>query len=84
MQAEVKLCWYVYQTMTTDIMDISWKCDLRQRQLMVVPVWLIHNMLIILDSIAYIGPSVTTYQQLNPGYRIYEVDGHYVNSSRVK
>ena len=84
MQAEVKLCWYVYQTMTTDIMDISWKCDLRQRQLMVVPVWLIHNMLIILDSIAYIGPSVTTYQQLNPGYRIYEVDGDYVNSSRVK
>ena len=60
------------------------KCDLRQRQLMVVPVWLIHNMLIILDSIAYIGPSVTTYQQLNPGYRIYEVDGDYVNSSRVK
>lgn len=51
---------------------------------MVVPVWLIHNMLIILDSIAYIGPSVTTYQQLNPGYRIYEVDGDYVNSSRVK
>lgn len=84
MQAVVKLCWYVYQTMATDIMDISWKCDLRQRQLMVVPVWLIHNMLIILDSIAYIGPSVTTYQQLNPGYRIYEVDGDYVNSSRVK
>lgn len=84
MQAVVKLCWYVYPTMTTDIMDISWKCDLRQRQLMVVPVWLIHNMLIILDSIAYIGPSVTTYQQLNPGYRIYEVDGDYVNSSRVK
>lgn len=34
-------------------------------------------------NIAYIGPSVTTYQQLNPGYRIYEVDGHYVNSSRA-
>ena len=84
MQAVMKLCWYVYQTRTTDIMDISWKCDLRQRQLTVVPVWLIHNMLIILDSIAYIGPSVTTYQQLNPGYRIYEVDGDYVNSSRVK
>ena len=26
-------------------------------------------------SIVYIGPSVTTYQSNNPGYRIYEMDG---------
>lgn len=35
------------------------------------------------SSIAFIGPSVTTYQTHNPGYRIYEVDGDYANSSRV-
>jgi len=34
-------------------------------------------------NIAFIGPSVTTYQTHNPGYRIYEVDGDYPNSSRV-
>ncbi|KAL9981127.1 hypothetical protein ACROYT_G009791 [Oculina patagonica] len=34
-------------------------------------------------NIAFIGPSVTTYQGHNPGYRIYEIDGDYANSSRV-
>lgn len=34
-------------------------------------------------NIAFIGPSVTTYQTHNPGYRIYEVDGDYPSSSRV-
>ncbi|XP_054719255.1 sphingomyelin phosphodiesterase-like [Uloborus diversus] len=34
-------------------------------------------------SIGYIGPSVTTYDGLNPGYRIYTVDGNYPKSSRV-
>nr|API81380.1 venom toxin [Hemiscorpius lepturus] len=34
-------------------------------------------------SIAYIGPSITTYDGVNPGYRIYTVDGNYPNSSRV-
>lgn len=34
-------------------------------------------------NVAFIGPSVTTYQTHNPGYRIYEVDGDYANSSRV-
>lgn len=34
-------------------------------------------------SIAFIGPSVTTYQGYNPGYRIYDIDGDYANSSRV-
>ena len=43
-----------------------------------------HFVMVILDSIAYIGPSVTTFQGHNPGYRIYEVDGDYANSSRVK
>lgn len=34
-------------------------------------------------NIAYIGPSVTTYDGVNPGYRIYTVDGNYPESSRV-
>jgi len=34
-------------------------------------------------SIAYIGPSVTPYTHLNPGYRIYEVDGDHENSTQV-
>ncbi|KAF8793227.1 sphingomyelin phosphodiesterase-like [Argiope bruennichi] len=33
-------------------------------------------------SIVYIGPSVTTYDGFNPGYRIYTVDGNYPQSSR--
>ncbi|XP_035706324.1 sphingomyelin phosphodiesterase isoform X3 [Folsomia candida] len=33
-------------------------------------------------SIAYIGPSVTPYFNLNPGYRIYYVDGDYPMSTR--
>ena len=32
-------------------------------------------------SISYVGSSVTTYSYLNPGYRIYTVDGFYQNSS---
>eukprot|EP00058_Branchiostoma_floridae_P011432 XP_002596920.1 hypothetical protein BRAFLDRAFT_76421 [Branchiostoma floridae] len=32
-------------------------------------------------NIAYIGPSVTTYQYLNPGYKVYEIDGNYTGSS---
>ncbi|XP_035688596.1 sphingomyelin phosphodiesterase-like isoform X2 [Branchiostoma floridae] len=32
-------------------------------------------------NIAYIGPSVTTYQYMNPGYRVYEIDGNYPESS---
>ncbi len=34
-------------------------------------------------SIAYIGPSVTTYAGLNPGYRIYTVDGLHENTTWV-
>ncbi|KFM77578.1 Sphingomyelin phosphodiesterase, partial [Stegodyphus mimosarum] len=34
-------------------------------------------------NIIYIGPSVTTYDGVNPGYRIYTVDGNYPRSSRV-
>ena len=30
----------------------------------------------------YVGPSVTTFDRYNPGYRIYTVDGDYNNSSR--
>jgi len=35
------------------------------------------------SSIAYIGPSVTPYYGLNPGYRIYHVDGNYQGSTRT-
>jgi len=35
------------------------------------------------SSVAYIAPSVTPYYNLNPGYRIYYVDGDYSASSRV-
>ncbi|XP_062910870.1 sphingomyelin phosphodiesterase [Mobula hypostoma] len=33
-------------------------------------------------SVVFIAPSVTTYINLNPGYRIYQVDGNYLGSSR--
>ena len=32
-------------------------------------------------NIAYIGPSLTTYQNLNPGYRVYTADGNYGEST---
>lgn len=35
-------------------------------------------------SIAYVGPSVTPYYDLNPGYRIYYVDGDHEKSTRVR
>jgi len=34
-------------------------------------------------SVAYVGPSVTPYYDLNPGYRIYYVDGDREHSTRV-
>ncbi|KAK9968276.1 hypothetical protein ABG768_002610 [Culter alburnus] len=34
-------------------------------------------------SVAFIAPSVTTYVNLNPGYRVYYVDGNYPGSSRM-
>ncbi|KAI5755410.1 hypothetical protein M8J77_016576 [Diaphorina citri] len=34
-------------------------------------------------NIAYIGPSVTPYYDLNPGYRIYYVDGDREHSTRL-
>lgn len=34
-------------------------------------------------SVAYVAPSLTTYVHLNPGYRIYEIDGFYAGSSWV-
>ncbi|XP_073468770.1 sphingomyelin phosphodiesterase [Aquarana catesbeiana] len=34
-------------------------------------------------SVAYIAPSVTTFIDLNPGYRVYQIDGEYPNSSHV-
>ncbi|XP_056645510.1 sphingomyelin phosphodiesterase-like isoform X1 [Diorhabda sublineata] len=33
-------------------------------------------------NIAYLGPSITTYENHNPAYRIYYVDGDYNNSTR--
>lgn len=35
-------------------------------------------------SIAYVGPSVTPYYDLNPGYRIYYVDGDHPKTTRVR
>lgn len=35
-------------------------------------------------GIAYVGPSVTTYTYLNPGYRIYYVDGDHESTTRVR
>lgn len=34
-------------------------------------------------NIAYIGPSLTSYWDLNPGYRIYYIDGDYNGSTRM-
>lgn len=34
-------------------------------------------------SVAFVAPSVTTYVNLNPGYRAYILDGNYSNSSRM-
>ncbi|KAK8388912.1 hypothetical protein O3P69_020698 [Scylla paramamosain] len=34
-------------------------------------------------NIAYIGPSVTSYYKLNPGYRIYYVEGEFPTSQKV-
>ncbi|XP_076130134.1 sphingomyelin phosphodiesterase [Alosa pseudoharengus] len=33
-------------------------------------------------GVSYIAPSVTTFVNLNPGYRVYYVDGNYPDSSR--
>ncbi|XP_053313908.1 sphingomyelin phosphodiesterase [Spea bombifrons] len=34
-------------------------------------------------SVAFIAPSVTTYINLNPGYRVYLIDGEYEGSSHM-
>ncbi|XP_029957654.1 sphingomyelin phosphodiesterase [Salarias fasciatus] len=34
-------------------------------------------------GVAFIAPSATTYVNLNPGYRVYYVDGNYQDSSRL-
>ncbi|XP_072230909.1 sphingomyelin phosphodiesterase [Leuresthes tenuis] len=34
-------------------------------------------------GVAFVAPSVTTYVNLNPGYRVYYVDGNYQGSSRL-
>ena len=34
-------------------------------------------------SVGYISPSVTTFTGLNPGYRVYTVDGIHPNSTWV-
>ncbi|XP_076061027.1 sphingomyelin phosphodiesterase-like isoform X3 [Oratosquilla oratoria] len=34
-------------------------------------------------NIAYIGPSVTSYYGLNPGYRIYTIEGEYEGSQKL-
>ncbi|KAM4796838.1 sphingomyelin phosphodiesterase [Rhinophrynus dorsalis] len=34
-------------------------------------------------SVAFIAPSVTTFVNLNPGFRVYQIDGQYPESSHV-
>ncbi|OCT96319.1 sphingomyelin phosphodiesterase [Xenopus laevis] len=34
-------------------------------------------------SVAFISPSVTTFINLNPGYRVYQIDGEYPGSSHM-
>lgn len=34
-------------------------------------------------SVAYIGPGVTTFDYLNPGYKVYIIDGQRENSTFV-
>lgn len=34
-------------------------------------------------GVAYVGPSATTFTFLNPGYRIYTIDGHHEDSEYV-
>lgn len=34
-------------------------------------------------SIAYVGPSVSPYYDLNPGYRIYYIDGDHPKTTRM-
>ena len=40
-----------------------------------------HLMMSYYYSIAYLGPSVTTYTYNNPGYRIYELDGLHTGTT---
>ena len=35
-------------------------------------------------AVAYVGPSVTTYDNYNPSYRIYYVDGDHEKTTRVR
>ncbi|XP_030055726.1 sphingomyelin phosphodiesterase [Microcaecilia unicolor] len=34
-------------------------------------------------SVAFLSPSVTTYINLNPGYRVFQIDGNYPGSSHM-
>ncbi|KAL2806609.1 sphingomyelin phosphodiesterase isoform 5 [Daubentonia madagascariensis] len=34
-------------------------------------------------AVAFLAPSATTYISLNPGYRVYQIDGNYPGSSHV-
>lgn len=34
-------------------------------------------------SVAFIGPSVTPYENFNPAYRLYYIDGEHKNSTFV-
>ncbi|XP_004279302.1 sphingomyelin phosphodiesterase isoform X1 [Orcinus orca] len=34
-------------------------------------------------SVAFLAPSATTYISLNPGYRVYQIDGNYSGSSHL-
>ena len=40
-----------------------------------------HPIMLCFYSVAYLGPSVTTYTYRNPAYRIYEMDGIHSNTT---
>ena len=44
----------------------------------IIPFQCLHS-----TSVAYVSPSVTSYQQLNMGFRIYTMDGNYSGSTYV-
>ena len=42
-----------------------------------------HNVSLLCLSVAFLGPSVTPYSDMNPGYRVYHIDGTRPNSTRA-
>ena len=70
------------------MLAITYVCYICLRSLSCVAIWphptvVLHCDDWLLCSVVHMAPSVTPYQYLNMGYRIYTVDGNYPNSSWV-